>query len=165
MSVVKKIATWLLIVFIVVAVVTKIVLRNAPQEPVALQGENIVMLFHAEARCQTCNTMESLLKSVLEKPEFDDLKIGLVLLEYDSPKNRELVERFRVGTASIIFVEQMEGEIVRSCDITPDAWHWIDYEKRFVEMLETKLTEFFRNEAVVSEDANHKTDDGESMEK
>lgn len=143
MKLMKKIIAFLLIAFIVIAVVTKIVSRNAPQEPVVIQGEYIVMLFHSEVRCPTCNTMESYLEEVLEKREYADQGIKLVLLEYDSPKNKELVERFHIGTASIILVEQREEEIVRSCDITSEAWHWIDYKNRFIEMLETELAEFF----------------------
>jgi hypothetical protein len=153
----KKIATWLLIVFIVFAVATKMIFRNIPQESTVIHGDNLVMLFHAKVRCPTCNTMESLVKETLNDQKYADLGINLVLLEYDSPENKELVERFHIGTASIILVEQRGEVIVRSCDVTSEAWHWIDYKKRFVEMLDTKLTDFFQEgEIAIPDNANHK---------
>ena len=155
----KKVATWVLIVFIVFAVVTKIVSRNIPQEATVIRGDNLVMLFHAKVRCPTCNTMESLLKEVLENQKYVDLGINLVILEYDSPENKELVEQFHVGTAAIVLAEQREGTIVRSSDLTSEAWHWIDYEKRFVEMLDTKMTEFFQEQIAAPDNTNLKESD------
>jgi hypothetical protein len=76
----------------------------------------------------------------------------LLSLEYDVLANKELVEQFRVGTTSIILIEQRNGEIVRSHNITSEAWHWIDYRKRFIGMLETRFTEFFRDKIVVDEE-------------
>jgi hypothetical protein len=157
MTVMKKIATGLLIVFIVFAIGIKIVPRNVPQEDMAIPDGNHVLLFHAETRCPTCNLMESLINEVLEKQEYIDLGIDLLSLEYNVPANKELVERFRVGTASIILMEQRKGEIVRSNNITSEAWHWIDYRKRFTGMLETRFTEFFRDKIVVSNNTNPTT--------
>jgi thioredoxin-related protein len=146
MTHVKKIVSGLLLLFIVFAIVVKIVSRNVPQEATAILDHYHVLLFHAEARCKTCNDMESLIKEVLQRQEYIDLGIDLVLLEYDLPKNKELVERFRVGTASIVLIEKRDGEIVRHRNLTAEAWNTIDYKRLFVEMLETNFIEFFQEE-------------------
>lgn len=139
----KKVVTCLLMAFIVFAVVSKIVSRNVPQEAPAIQGEHLVLLFHAGVRCPTCNTMESYVEEALENRGDLGSRLKLVLLEYDSQKNKELVDRFHVGTASVILAEQKDGKIVRSYDFTPEAWHWIDYKNRFIDALDTQLTDFF----------------------
>ena len=139
---IKKIATLFLILFVVVAVVTKIVLLSVPQEPSIIPDGNLVVFCHAKARCPTCETMESLVKEVLEKQEYNTL--DLVMLEYDSPANKKFVEQFCVGTAAIILLEKRQGQIIRSSNITSDAWKYVDYKKSFIEMLETKLSEFYK---------------------
>ena len=136
----KRAITWFLIVFIVVAVVTKIVLLNVPQEPPFIPDGNHIVLCHARARCPVCVKMEVLIKKVLEKPEYDG--IGLVSLEYDMPKNREFVERFRVGTLAIILLEQESGKTVRSRDISVEAKRRIGNSEDFVEMLKETLNDF-----------------------
>ena len=140
---IKKITTWFLIPFVVTAVAAKIVLLNMPQEPPVIPDGNILVFCHATVRCPTCETMESLIKEVLEKPENTALGIDLITLEYDSPANHDFAEQFRVGTAGIILLEKKEGNIARSSNITLDAWKYVEDKKSFIEMLETKLSEFY----------------------
>ena len=85
-----------------------------------------------------------MIKEVLEKPENTPLGINVVTFEYDSPANHDFVEQFRVGTAGIILLEKREGKIVRSSNITPDAWKYVGDKESFIEMLETKLSEFYQ---------------------
>ena len=137
----KRVITWFLIVFIVVAVATKIVLLNVPQEPPLIHDGKYIVLFHTEARCVTCTKMEFLIKKVLKEQKHNDL--DLLLVEYDMPKNKELVERFHVGATAIILMEQANGKTFRSCDISTEAWNLIRNSNDFVEMLQTKLSEFY----------------------
>ena len=137
----KRAVTCFLIVFIVVAVVTKIVLLNIPQEPPVIHDGNCIVLCHSTVRCPTCINMEFLIKKVLGEPEYAD--IDLVSLEYDLPKNREFAERFHIGTLSVILLEEKNGKTVRSCDISIDARKLIGNSDDFVEMLKAKLNEFY----------------------
>jgi len=137
----KRAVTCFLIVFIVVAVTTKIVLLNIPQEVPTMVDGNHIVLCHAEARCPTCLKMELLIKRALQEQEHGN--VDLVTIEYDMPKNREFVERFHVGTLAIILLEWKNGETVRSCDVSADARSLIGNSNDFVEMLEAKLNEFY----------------------
>ena len=139
---IKKIVTSFLITFIVVAMATKIVLINVPQETPVIPDGNVVVFCHAKVHCTMCNTLLSLVKEVLKKQESIDLK--LVMLEYDSQTNQEFVEQFSVGTTAIILLEQKNGQTVRSSNITSDVWKCVGNESSFTEMLETKLSEFFK---------------------
>jgi len=139
----KKLVAWFLLVFIAVAITTKIVLLNVPQEPPVIHDGNHIVFCHSEIRCPTCQKMEFLIKKVLKEQEYDELDIGLVMLEYDMPKNREFVERFRVGTLSIILLEQKNGKTIRSADISDEARNLIGNNNGFIEMLKAKLNEFY----------------------
>ena len=141
---IKKIATWSLLAFAATALVTKIISVNAAQEPTVLPDGNLVVFFHASARCKTCDDMERLLNGVLARQEYVDLEITLVPLESDSAKNRELVEYFRVVGLSLILMERRDGEMVRYDNITTDAWNSINREARFVEMVEGKFSDFYQ---------------------
>ena len=135
----KQAVTCFLIVFIVVAVAAKIVLLNIPQEPPLIHDGKHIVLFHAEVRCVTCIKMEFLIKKVLKEQKYDGL--DLVLIEYGMPQNREIVERFRVGTLSVVLLEQKNGKTIRSYDISAEARSLIRNSEEFVAMLEEKLNE------------------------
>ena len=137
----KRAVTCFLTVFVITAIVTKIVLLNTPQEAPVIHDGNHIILCHAEVRCPACINMEFLIKKVLNKPEYAD--VGLILLEYDRPKNREFAERFHVGTLAIILLEQKNGKTIRSCDISTDARNLIRDGNKFVEMLEETLNGFY----------------------
>lgn len=137
----KKLVARFLLVFIIVAVATKIVLLFIPREPPVIPDGNHLVLCRSAVRCPACKKMEFLIKQVLTEPEYAD--IGLVSLEYDMPENKEFAERFRVGTLSVILLEQKNGEPIRSCDISEDARNLIRYNEDFVEMLKTELNEFY----------------------
>jgi len=137
----KQAVRLFLVVFVVVAVATKIVLLSIPQETSVMPDGNHIVLFHAEVRCVTCTKMESLIKQVLDEPKYGNL--DLVTLEYDKPSNKEFAEQFHIGTTGIILVEQKNGVTVRSCDVSSEAWSHIKNDQDFVEMLQAKLTEFY----------------------
>jgi len=139
----KKVVTWFLIVFIVVAVATKIALLNVPQEPPIIHDGNHIVLCHSEIRCPNCLAMEFMIKKVLDEQEYTDLDIGFVSIEYDMPQNKEFAERFRIGAISMILLEQKNGKTIRSADISEDARQLIKDRKEFATMLKTKLSEFY----------------------
>ena len=139
----KRAITCFLIVFIVVAVATKIVLLNIPQEPPVIHDGNHIVLCHSEVRCPTCIRMERLIKKVLKEQQYADLNINFVSLEYDMPKNREFAERFRIGTLAVILLEQKNGKTIRSGDISDETRSLIRTPDEFVKMLKAKLNEFY----------------------
>ena len=156
---IKRIATWLLLLFATTALVVKIVAVNVDdQEPTVLPKEgNLVLFFYQSARCPTCNLMQALIEGVLEKQEYDDLGIELVLLESDSAKNAELVAQFRVIGLGLALMERRldeDGEIIENyINLTPQAWETINTRnERFVEMFETNLSEFYRDAFVPSKE-------------
>ena len=137
----KRAIMWFLIVFIVVAVATKIIVLNVPQEPPVIPDGNHIVLCHTKARCSICVKMEERIKTVLKESEYGH--IGLILLEYDMPKNREFAERFHVGTLAIILLEQKSGKTIRFRDISVDAKHRSGNSEDFVEMLKETLNDFY----------------------
>jgi thiol-disulfide isomerase/thioredoxin len=133
----RRILTWILLIFIAGAVV--MIFR--PREQVILPDDGLCVLFwHSETRCPSCRRMEELLLQTLQN--YDDLH--LFLLEYDVLAYQSLARQFNVGTPTIILVERKDRQDVRVQDLTDKISHDLDDEPAFVEMLQKELSAFIK---------------------
>ena len=137
----KRVITWFLVVFIVVAIVTKIISLNVSQESPILPDGKYIVLFHAKVRCAACIKMESQIKQILGEQKYANL--DLVLIEYDRPKNKELVEQFHIGKIAILLLEQVNGQTLRSCNVPIEVWNLFRSGDDSIEILQRKLDEFY----------------------
>ena len=134
----RRALTWVLLIFIAAAVVT----RFRPRDTVFVPDGLCVLFWHAESRCIPCRKMEALLRETLR--EYKDFK--LVVLEYDAFANQPLARQFNVGTATVILVERKNRQSVRVRDLTTEVHRYITDDAAFVAMLQRELEKFDNTE-------------------
>lgn len=143
----KLLISWFLVVFIVSALATQIVLSLRKKEPPVIPEGNNLVFSHARVRCPTCLRLEKLIRQTLDEhfaEENHSEAIKFTNLEYDAPENREFAERFHIGTATIILLEQENGTIKRHRELESEVWETQNSDEKFREMLLAALKEFFQ---------------------
>ena len=130
----KRTVTWVLLIFIAAAVVTKL----RPRTTVFVPDGLCVLFWHAETRCTPCRKMEELLRKTLQEHK----EYKLVILEYDIFANQSLARQFDVGTATIILVERKYRQNLRIRDLTTEVHQHLPDDTAFTAMLQEELTAF-----------------------
>ena len=139
--------TVFLLVFVVSTIVASIFLSFRKRESIEIPDGTGILFFHAKVRCPTCINMEKLIRRVLDdsfRAEMKSGRIGLVLIPYDAPENRKIVERFHVGTISVVLVEKEKGRIVQHRDLSPQVWSHHGNETLMTDIFSTELSRFIR---------------------
>lgn len=121
------------LVFIITFSSATLLIRRS--EPVMIPEGRSAVFCHSVQRCSACRKIEHILHGVL-KTHTD---IQFVSLEYDVPENREFVERFDIGTATVLLVEKKNARIVRSKDLTQKIWANIDDDSQLQAVLEREM--------------------------
>ena len=132
----KRTITWVLLIFIAVAVVATF----RPREAVFLPDGFCVLFWHAEIRCPPCRKMETLLHQTLQNHK----DFHLISLEYDVFVHQPLARQFNVGTATIILVERKDQQNVRVRDLTLEVWKNLTDDAAFATMLQQELETFVK---------------------
>ena len=130
----KRTITWVLLIFIVSA----IVMMFRPRETVSIPDGLCILFWHAEKRCANCLKMEEFLMQAFS--DHEDFR--LFVFEYDVLSNQSLAWEFNVGTTTIILVERKDQQNARVRDLTTKVWENINDEAAFVNMLRQELEQF-----------------------
>lgn len=125
---VKKILTNLLLVFALVSIgvaLGKHSVKPGQQAnllPNASGHQVAVYYLHSTFRCETCNTIESMTRELLETSYGDELAAGKILwIEEDFQKNDALAKRFEVA-ASCVVVAEIKESVVSDYVRLDDVW-------------------------------------------
>jgi hypothetical protein len=147
----KRLITWMLLGFVAVTFIVQIgnLLRHV--EATEIPDGISVIFFHAKIRCPTCTTMEKYVHTTLdtyfpEETAADIIK--LYVFDYESPESRVVAERFQVGTAAVILLNQQEGREMTARNLAADCWKLVGDETAFCQMLKTNLEEVIRGKSL-----------------
>lgn len=134
---VKKILTNLLLVFVLVSIGVAFGKHSVkPGQranflPNASGHQVVVYYLHSTFRCETCNTIESMTRELLENSYGDELAAGKILwIEADFQKNEALAERFEVAASCVVVVEMKDG-IIADFARLDDVWTWMSEPRAF----------------------------------
>lgn len=155
----RKVATWLLLVFVIFtcgfAVGKEVGVRTAlegvratettPQAATGLPAKRIVAwYFHSTKRCKTCNTIEAYAKESLDTRFKDALERGVLTWKtanMDDAWNAEAVERYGLMRSSLVLADMRGGEendyvvLKRVWDLTDDKETFAAYVASAVDMI------------------------------
>lgn len=142
---VKSIVKWFLLAFVATAVLIQITKSfRTVEETTFVNGKHLVF-FHAKVRCPTCTAMERLIKQTLDidfKSEMQSNAFVFHILDYESPKSKRLVEKYKVATATVLLFEQRNGEFVNGRNMAESCWKLIGDEPAFKKMIKKQLEDF-----------------------
>ncbi len=151
---VKNMVKWSLLLFVAATIITQITKSFRAVEETAFANGKHLVFFHAKVRCPTCTTMERLMNQTLESDFRKERKSGdfdVRLLDYESPENRSLVEKYKIATATVLLFEQKEGKPVDGRNLTESCWKLVGDEPAFQRMLKTELQAFLSGNSVEQE--------------
>ena len=109
-------------------------------------GVNVIV-FRAKIRCPTCTAVEHHVRKTLELHFLDEIatgKIRLTVLDYESPENRVLADRFGVGTVTVVLLNQQAGREIAAKNLVTECWKLFGDEAAFCDMLKTNLDAVIR---------------------
>ena len=112
-----------------------------------------VIVFHATIRCPTCRTMERLTKDLLDQ-SFSERDVAFYVMDYQAPENQEIVKRFQVATATVVFLEK-EGDSVRFENLANEAWETVGEDEKFTEAIRTNLERFLKKQSADQAEDDH----------
>jgi len=139
---IKRLARWLLLGLIVVTLIVQTGKSFRHVVATEIQDGVNVIVFHAKVRCPTCSAVERYVRKTLELHFHDEMKIGqirLAVLDYESPANRSIADRFGVGTATVILLNQQAGREIATKNLVTECWKLFGNETAFCDMLKTNL--------------------------
>jgi len=144
---IKRLARWLLFGFITVTlfVQTGKSFRHVKATEIP-DGVNVIV-FHAKTRCPTCTAVEQYVRKTLELHFSDGMKTGkirLAVLDYESPENRAIADRFGVGTVTVLLLNQQSGREIAAKNLVTECWKLFGDEAAFCDMLKTNLDAVIR---------------------
>ena len=133
----KKILTNILLVFALLSIGVAVGKHLAkPEQQASLvpnaSGHQVAVYYlHSTFRCETCNTIESMTRELLETSYGDELAAGKVLwIEEDFQKNEALAKRFEVVASCVVVVEMKEG-VIADYTRLDDVWIWMCEPRAF----------------------------------
>ena len=109
-------------------------------------GVNVIV-FHAKVRCPTCTAVEQHVRKTLKLHFSDEMKTGkirLAVLDYESPENRAVADRFGVGTATVILLNRQAGREIAAKNLVTECWKLFWDETAFCDMLKANLNAVIR---------------------
>jgi hypothetical protein len=74
-------------------------------------------------------------------------------MDYQAPENQEIVKRFGIATATVVFLEK-EGNSVRFENLVNEAWETVGQEERFTQTIRTNLERFLKKESAIQTQVN-----------
>lgn len=150
----KNILKWFLLVFVVAAVIMQIAKSFRAVEEAAFTDGKHLVFFHARVRCPTCTTMERLMNQTLESDFRKERQSGdfdVRILDYESPENHSLVEKYKIATATVLLFEQKKWKPVDGRNLAESCWKLVGDEPAFQRMLKTELQAFLSGNRVEQE--------------
>ena len=98
---------------------------------------------HGARRCNTCRSIESYAKGVVNSRFADAVESGALtwkVMNYDTPENRHFVDDFGLFTSSLVVVEMKQGEMV-GFEVLQETWSLVGDKKRFQQYVYRALRE------------------------
>lgn len=142
----KRLITLFLLFFVSSAMLTLVARSFREQEENTVPDGVSLLFFHARGRCPKCIHLEKRLRKLFDetlRTETETGKTGLLVIPYDAPENREIAERFHIGTISLVLIDQQHGKVVRYRDFSGDIWN--SNEDEMFDDLSKKIDEFLSN--------------------
>ena len=149
---------WTLLVFIAISLIIaflKTVGSSDSPDPKNLfeqlapvtENQIMIVLFHFKERCSICLNMEKYTNEVLTE-DYPELIAGnhiqFKLIAMDRPENQNLVERFKLFSATIVLV-QFEGQNEKKIKVLTDGWEYYQDENMFKNMFRKELEQFIKS--------------------
>ena len=149
----KRLARWLLLGFMAVTLIVQTGKSFRHVKATEIPDGVNVIVFHAKTRCPTCTAVEHYVRKTLELHFSDEMKTGkiqLAVLDYESPENRVIADRFGVGTATVILLNQQAGREIAAKNLVTECWKLFGFEAAFCEMLKTNLDAVIRGKIIAT---------------
>jgi hypothetical protein len=90
----------------------------------------VIIYFHRTQRCEACNTVETVTRSIVEQTHAEAVADGrLVLRMADVQKRSDLAERFDLTTSSVVVLRFDEARLVDHTVLDEVLIHWRDRRK------------------------------------
>ena len=147
-----KAVKYALLTFVVLTFIMQIIRSCEAVNVRELPEGTSVIVFHAAIRCPTCRTMERLTKELLDNL-FSGQDVAFYVMDYQAPENQEIVKRFGIATATVVFLEK-EGNSVRFENLVNEAWETVGQEERFTQTIRTNLERFLKKESAIQTQDN-----------
>jgi hypothetical protein len=108
-------------------------------------AERQVVLYylHGARRCNTCRSIESYAKGVVNSRFADAVEAGTLtwkVVNYDTPENQHFVDDFGLYTSSLVIVEMEQGKTV-SFEVLQEAWSLVRDKTKFQQYVYRSLHE------------------------
>jgi hypothetical protein len=90
--------------------------KKQTESAVLSESGNYVAVYylHSTFRCETCNTIESMTRALLEREYHEALKNGSIQWrEIDFMKNSALAEQFDVAASCVVVADIRDGSVLR----------------------------------------------------
>lgn len=118
--------------------------QNREIEPPSHQV--IALYFHRTQRCPTCKRIGALAEEAIVKGFAKEQKTKAVefkLVDYQSRKNAELTEQFKIKIPTLVIVNVFDGEVVRSTPL-PKVWRLVGKPKELQAYVQDGVTEYLQ---------------------
>lgn len=80
--------------------------------------------------------------------------MAFYVMDYQAPENQEIVKRFQVATATVVFLEKA-GDSVRFENLANEAWETVGEEEKFTEAIRTNLERFLKKQSAAQAEDDH----------
>ncbi len=150
----KRVTTAILLLFAAVTLVVQIsnTFRDTP--PLRLADGVHVICTHATTRCPTCMTMERLTEELLHAEFAAPLASGEIIFQsinYEEPQVAQIVQHFKVATASVVLVRVVDGQMVEGTNLANQAWNLYTDEPAFKKMLKEQINAILEGKSLDAE--------------
>lgn len=132
----KKVFTFFLALFVFLSI-------NAYGQ-VQSADKVVVYYFHGNFRCPTCMTIEHQTKeAILEnfKPEVDDGKIEIKVVNYDMKENKHFVKDYGLFTKSVV-LSLVQGGQEKEFNNLQDVWQLVWNKDKFGEYIKNETQKY-----------------------
>ncbi len=143
----KKVMKWFLLAFVAATVIAEVTKGGRRVDEVTFSDGKHLVFFHAKVRCPTCTAMERLINQTLDADFSDELQSGVFdfrIMDYESPKSKQIVEKYQIATATLLLFEQKGGEYSQGKNLATQCWSLVGDEPAFRTMVKTELDLFIQ---------------------
>jgi len=109
----------------------------------AAERQFVLYYLHGARRCNTCRSIESYAKGVVNSRFADAVESGALtwkVVNYDTPENQHFVDDFGLYTSSLVIVEIERGKTV-SFEVLQEAWSLVGDKTKFQQYVYRSLHE------------------------
>jgi len=120
--------------------------RNSENEISSTDNYVAVYYLHSTFRCETCNTIESMTKALLDREYHEALEDGSIQWrEIDFMKNTALAKQFDIAASCVVVADIRDGSVLRYRRLD-EVWTLLNDRSAFDDYIRTAIETYLNPE-------------------